>query len=195
MVQLLKGKSMSTQITTRTDLPPAGVWDLDPAHSDLRITARHLMVTKVRGTFAQITGSLEVAEDPTESTVRIEARADSVTTGVPDRDQHLRSADFLDAENFPLVTFASTDLTENGEDWKLAGDLTIRGVTRPVSFDLSYEGSVVDPYGQTKAAFVARGEVHREEFGLTWNVPLEGGGVLVSKSFQVEFEAQATLRP
>lgn len=186
---------MTAETTTRTGLPPVGVWDLDPAHSDLRITARHLMVTKVRGTFAEITGTVEVADEPSASKARIEARADSVTTGVPDRDQHLRSPDFLDAETFPLVTFVSTGLAPKGDDWELAGDLTIRGVTRPVSFDLSYEGSVTDPYGRTKAAFVVKGEVNREEFGLTWNVPLEGGGVLVSKNFHVEFEVQTTLRP
>jgi polyisoprenoid-binding protein YceI len=182
----------TVQFTTTT--PAIGVWDLDTAHSDLRIIAKHLMVTKVRGTFEELTGTIEVAEDPTESKARIEAKASSVTTGVADRDEHLRSPDFLDAARYPLVTFEASEVTPAGETWKLSGDLTIRGVTKPVTFDLSYEGSAQDPYGNTKAAFFATGEINREEFGLIWNASLEGGGVLVSKNLKVEFEVQATLR-
>ena len=182
----------TTQSATTT--PAIGVWDLDAAHSDLRIIAKHLMVTKVRGTFEELTGTIEVAEDPTESKARIEAKAASVTTGVPDRDGHLRSPDFLDAATYPVVTFESSEVAPAGDNWKLKGDLTIRGVTRPVAFDLRYEGSAQDPYGNTKAAFFASGEINREEFGLTWNATLEGGGVMVSKNLKVEFEVQATLR-
>lgn len=183
-----------TTVQSITTTPAIGVWDLDTAHSDLRIIAKHLMVTKVRGTFEELTGTIEVAEDPTESKARIEAKAASVTTGVADRDEHLRSPDFLDAATYPLVTFEASEVAPAGEAWKLNGDLTIRGVTKPVTFDLSYEGSVQDPYGNTKAAFFATGEINREEFGLTWNASLEGGGVLVSKNLKVEFEVQATLR-
>ncbi|MEX2132529.1 MAG: YceI family protein [Acidimicrobiia bacterium] len=177
-----------------TSTPAVGVWDIDPTHSHLSIIARHLMVTKVRGTFEDISGTIEVAEDPTRSSARVEAKAASVTTGVADRDGHLRSPDFLNAETYPLITFESTAVTPKGDDWKLTGDLTIRGVTKPVSFDLTYEGSGQDPYGNTKAGFVASGEIDREQFGLTWNVPLEGGGVLVSRNFKIEFEVQAKLR-
>lgn len=182
----------TTQATKST--PAVGVWDIDPAHSHLSIIARHLMVTKVRGTFEDISGTIEVAEDPTMSSTKVEAKAASVTTGVADRDGHLRSPDFLDAETYPLITFESTEVTPSGDNWKLTGDLTIRGVTKPVDFDLTYEGSGQDPYGNTKAAFVASGEIDREQFGLTWNVPLESGGVLVSKNFKIEFEVQATPR-
>jgi polyisoprenoid-binding protein YceI len=174
--------------------PAIGVWDLDTAHSDLRIIAKHLMVTKVRGTFEELTGTIEVAEDPTESKARIEAKAASVTTGAADRDEHLRSPDFLDAANYPVVTFESSEVAPAGENWKLTGDLTIRGVTKPVNFDMRYEGSALDPFGNTKAAFLATGEINREEFGLTWNAALEGGGVLVSKHLKIEFEVQAMLR-
>ena len=184
---------MNTAQATKTT-PAIGVWDIDPAHSHLSIIARHLMVTKVRGTFEEITGTIEVAEDPTLSSARVEAKAASVTTGVADRDAHLRSPDFLDAETYPLITFESTAVSPKGDDWELTGDLTIRGVTKPVNFDLTYEGSGQDPYGNTKAAFVASGEIDREQFGLTWNVPLDGGGVLVSKNFKIEFEVQATPR-
>jgi polyisoprenoid-binding protein YceI len=186
---------MTTATSSPTKATPAvGVWEIDPAHSHLSIIARHLMVTKVRGTFEEISGTIEVADDPTESSARVEAKAASVTTGVADRDGHLRSPDFLDADTYPVITFESTAVTPKGDDWSLKGDLTIRGVTKPVTFDLKYEGTAQDPYGNTKAAFVATGEIDREEFGLTWNATLEGGGVLVSKNFKVEFEVQAAPR-
>jgi polyisoprenoid-binding protein YceI len=184
----------TTPTTPRTDAPATGVWDFDPTHTDLRIIARHLMVTKVRGTFTDLTGTIEVADNLTDSSVEVTAQAASVTTGVPDRDAHLRSPDFLDADQYPTVSFKSTEITANGDAWKLTGDLTIRGITRPVTFDLEFEGSVTDPYGQHKAGFAGKAEIDREEWGLTWNAPLEGGGVLVSKTLKVEFDVQAKLR-
>lgn len=184
----------STSTTpTRASAPAPGAWKFDPMHSALTITARHLMVTKVRGTFEEMDVEIVVPEDPSQSTVEVVAQAASVTTGVADRDGHLRSPDFLDVENYPTITFRSTGITPDGDGWKLTGDLTIRGVTKPVTFDLSFDGSAQDPYGNTKAAFSAVGDIEREEWGLTWNVPLEGGGVLVSKRFGVEFDIQATL--
>lgn len=175
-------------------VPVAGTWQIDHAHTDLRITARHLMVAKVRGTFEDFDGSIVVGEDPLQSTVEIEAKAGSVTTGTADRDAHLRSSDFLDAEQHPLVIFKSTALEPSGEYWKLTGDLTIRGVTKPVTFDLAFEGGTTDPYGNTKAGFTATGEIERREWGLTWNVPLESGGVLVSEKFKIEFDVEAGLQ-
>jgi polyisoprenoid-binding protein YceI len=177
----------------KSNAPTVGTWQIDQSHSDLRITARHLMVAKVRGTFSEFEGTIVVAEDPSESSVEFEAKAASVTTGTPDRDNHLRSPDFLDAEQYPLVTFVSTSLANRGDRWKLTGDLTIRGTSRPVTFDLSYDGVATDPYGNTKAAFSAVGEIERKDWGLTWNVPLEGGGVLVSEKLKVEFDVEATL--
>ena len=175
-------------------VPAAGTWQIDQSHSDLRIMARHLMVAKVRGTFEDLVGTIVVAEDPLESTVEIEAKAASVTTGTKDRDTHLRSSDFLDAEQYPLVTFKSTSLAPNGDDWNLTGDLTIRGVTKPVTFYLTFEGGLTDPYGRTKAGFTATGEIDRREWGLTWNAALEGGGVLVSEKFKIEFDVEADLQ-
>jgi polyisoprenoid-binding protein YceI len=175
-------------------VPAAGTWKVDHIHSDLRITARHLMVAKVRGTFEDFDASIVVGEDPLDSTVQIEAKAASVTTGTTDRDNHLRSSDFLDAEQYPLVTFESTSLKPSGDYWKLTGDLTIRGVTRPVTFDLFFEGVTTDPYGNTKAGFSAEGEIERRDWGLTWNVPLENGGVLVSEKFKIEFDIEAGLQ-
>ena len=175
-------------------VPLVGTWRIDPAHSDLTITARHLMVTKVRGTFEDLDATIVVAEDPTKSTVEIEAKAASVTTGTRDRDAHLRSSDFLDAEQHPLIAFKSTDLSPAGRNWKLKGDLTIRGATRPVVFDLTFEGAATDPYGTIKAGFTAVGEIERRDWGLTWNVPLENGGMLVSEKFKIEFDVEADLQ-
>jgi len=182
-----------TRTIENVRVPATGVWRIDPSHSDLRITARHLMVAKVRGTFTEFAGTIVVADDPLESTVEFEAKAASVTTGTKDRDTHLRSPDFLDAEQHPLVTFTSTALGAVGDRWKLSGDLTIRGITRSVSFDMTFEGVGTDPYGNTKAAFAAIGEIERKDWGLTWNVPLEGGGVLVSERLKLEFDVEAEL--
>jgi len=171
-----------------------GSWTLDAAHTEICIFATHLMVTKVRGRFTEIEGSIQVADDPTRSRVEVIAKAASIDTGSPDRDAHLRSGDFLDAEQFPLVSFRSTSLASKGEDWKLSGDLSIRGVTKPVVFDLHFDGMVKDPFGNQKAAFSVTGEIERAEWGLTWNVPLEAGGLLVSKKFKLEINAQAVLK-
>jgi polyisoprenoid-binding protein YceI len=183
----------ATRTIEKTAVPQTGTWQIDQSHSDLRIIARHLMVAKVRGTFEDFAGTIVVAEDPLQSSVEFEAKASSVTTGTTDRDNHLRSADFLDAEQYPLVTFRSTGLAPAGDDWKLTGDLTIRGVTKPVTFDLAFEGGATDPYGNTKAAFTATGEIERRDWGLVWNAPLEGGGVLVSEKFKIEFDVEAGL--
>ena len=184
----------ATRIVNGRTVPPAGTWKVDHVHSDLRIIARHLMVSKVRGTFEDFDATIVVGEDPLDSSVQVEAKASSVTTGTTDRDNHLRSPDFLDAEQFPLVTFESTSLKPSGDDWKLTGDLTIRGITRPVTFDLVFEGATTDPYGNTKAGFSAVGEIERRDWGLTWNVPLENGGVLVSEKFKIEFDIEADLQ-
>lgn len=185
---------MSARTIDSKSVPTAGTWEIDASHSDLQITARHLMVTKVRGTFAELSGTIVVGDDPTQSTVSVVAKAASVSTGSADRDGHILSPDFLDAENFPLVTFVGTRVAPSGADWELTGDLTIRGVTKSVTFAMSFEGIADDPFGNTKAAFTATGSIDREDWGLTWNVPLEAGGVLVSKKLQVEFDVQAVLQ-
>lgn len=175
--------------------PVAGVWELDPAHTDVAFVARHLMVTKVRGHFQEVSGAITVGDDPADSRVEVEIQAASITTGSPDRDNHLRSADFLDVENHPTLTFRSTRIEPlDDERWALTGDLTIRDVTRPVTLRVTFEGTTRDPWGGTRAAFSARGEIEREDWGLTWNVPLENGGVLVSKKVQIEIDAQAVLK-
>lgn len=184
---------MATDTTTRPDIEP-GVWTLDKNHTKFGFVAKHLMVTKVRGHFESYEATVEIADDLTES--RIEATFDSasLTTGSDDRDGHLRSNDFFDIENHPTMKFVSTDITPDGEGWKITGDLTIRDTTHPVSLDAVYEGSAVDPWGNTHIGFSATAKINREDWGLTWNAALEGGGLLVSKDVVIDIEGQL-IRP
>lgn len=172
-------------------LPATGTWVLDPTHSSIEITARHLMVTKVRGTFKQFSGSITVGDSPETSSVEVSIVAESIDTGVADRDTHLRSADFLDVENHPDITFKSTSITTDGFGYALTGDLTIKGVTKPITLQMEYGGVNVDPWGNEKAAFSATGTFEREDWGIGWNVALETGGVLVGKQFTIDIEVQA----
>ena len=174
------------------EAPAPGTWEIDPAHSELSFVARYLMVTKVRGGFTEFSGTLHIAAAPEESWVEVTIKAASIDTGTPDRDKHLRSADFLDVERFPELRFRSTkvELT-GGTGLKVSGDLTIRDVTKPVVLDAEFQGIAKDPWGGTRAAFSATTEIDREEFGASWNVALETGGWLVSKKVRLELEAQA----
>lgn len=169
---------------------PAGTWTLDKAHTALSFVARHMMVTRVRGTFRSFDGRIDIAEDPTESKVTINIETGSVSTGADDRDAHLVSPDFFDAGTFPTMKFVSTDIHQKNGQWRLTGDLTIKNITRPVTLDVSFEGSETNPWGKTIAAFTATAEVDREAWGLTWNVPLESGGLLVGRKVKLEIEAQ-----
>jgi len=172
-------------------LPQTGTWVLDPTHSQIEITARHLMVSKVRGTFKEFTGAIIVGDSPGTSSVEATLVAASIDTGVEDRDKHLRSPDFLDVENFPTITFDSLNVSRDGNDHELTGDLTIKGVTKPITLDLEYLGVATDPWGNEKVAFEASGTFDREDWGLNWNVALETGGWLVSKQFGISIIAQA----
>jgi polyisoprenoid-binding protein YceI len=178
------------------EAPAAGTWNIDLAHSELAFVARYLMVTKVRGGFGEFSGTLHIAEAPEASWVEVTIKAASIDTGTPDRDKHLRSADFLDVERFPELRFKSTkvELT-GGTGLKVTGDLTIRDVTKQVVLDAEFQGIAKDPWGGTRAAFSATTEIDREEFGASWNVALETGGWLVSKRVRLELEAQAILAP
>ena len=171
-------------------LPSAGIWKLDPSHTSVAFIARHLMVTKVRGTFKDVAGTIGIADEPGASSVDVTIGVSSVDTGASDRDAHLRSADFFDAEKFPSMRFVSTGIERSSDDWRMSGDLTIKDVTRPVTLDVDFEGVVADPWGTSHAAFTARTEIDREDWGLTWNVALEAGGLLVSKKVTIEIEAQ-----
>lgn len=172
-------------MTTINDIP-AGTWNVDPLHSELSFTARHLMVSKVRGRFTDFNGVVTVGERLEDSHVEAVAQAASIDTNSTDRDAHLRSGDFLDVSAYPQVRFVSTRVTPE----RLEGELTIRDTTRPVSFDLSFAGVRTDPFGNTKAGFEAETDVNRTEWGLTWNAALEGGGVLVSEKVKLSLDIQ-----
>ena len=171
--------------------PVAGEWQIDPAHTSVEFIGRHLMITKVRGSFPDVSGSITIGEDPLDSGVNVVIETGSVSTGAPDRDGHLVSPDFFDVESHPQMTFVSTAVRANRDAWILDGDLTIKDVTKPVSMDFEFLGLVDDPWGNAKAAFSASTEIMREDWDLNWNVALEAGGVLVSKKISIEIEVQA----
>lgn len=176
-------------------IPAPGVYDLDKAHKRVGFVARHLMVSKVRGAFEEATATITVADDPLASSVVATIQAASITTAQKDRDAHLRSPDFLDVENFPTLEFRSTGVTSHsGAEFVLAGELTIRGTTRPVELRVEFEGANRSPYGHDVFGFTASTEIDREEFGLTWNVALESGGVMVGKKVKIEIEGEAIRR-
>jgi polyisoprenoid-binding protein YceI len=188
----------ATQTPTPTEtqaLPPAGVWAIDTTHTDVSFTARHLMVTKVRGRFAVSGGEVRIADDPLESSVEATLDVASVNSGEAARDEHLRSADFFDVEHFPTITFRSTRVEAAGDgEYRLTGDLTIKDVTRPVTLDLEYLGTVASPWGDQRAGFSASTEISRKEWGLGWNVALEAGGVVVGDKIKLDIDAETILQ-
>lgn len=169
-----------------------GTWNVDPSHSGLNFTVKHLMVSKVRGRFASFSGTLNIAADPLQSSVTAQADVASVTTGDAGRDEHLRSGDFFEAEKFPTISFASTRIEADGDDFVLYADLTIKGVTKNVKFELEFDGVGKDPWGNTKAGFSAEAEINRKDFGLEWNAALETGGVLVGEKVKIQLDIQAS---
>jgi polyisoprenoid-binding protein YceI len=175
--------------------PFAGEWVIDPAHTNVGFIAKHLMVAKVRGGFKQFSGTVSFAQVPEQSWVDMTVDAASIDTGLPVRDDHLRSPDFLDVRNHPYIRFRSTKLEQDPQgSFKMTGDLTLRGVTRPVTMNLDYLGSAQDLSGNLRMAFEAKALIDREEFGLTWNRVLDSGGVLVGKQVGLEIEAEAVRR-
>jgi polyisoprenoid-binding protein YceI len=174
-----------------TVVPEAGTYVIDPAHSVVEFMVRHLGLAKVRGRFNEFEGTIEIAEDVFQSRVEARIVAASIDTRNQDRDAHLRSADFLDAENHPYIEFRSTEVRREGADWMLDGDLTVRGVTRKVTMEVEFEGATKDPWGNLRVGFSAVTEVNREDFGLTWNQALEAGGWLVGKQVKIEISTEA----
>jgi polyisoprenoid-binding protein YceI len=168
-----------------------GVWTVDNAHSTIGFVARHVVVAKTRGKFTDYAGTVTIGENILDSKVEATVQLTSVHTGEDNRDNHLRSADFFDVENHPTMTFASTSIVPDGDDYKLNGDLTIRGVTKPVTFDLEFEGVSGDPWGGTRAGFSAKAEISRKDWGLEWNMALETGGLVVSDKIKIELDIEA----
>ena len=176
-------------VETRTN------WTIDPSHTTVEFVAKHMMITTVKGRFAEFEGTIVADEqNVADSTVEVTMQAASIDTRSEQRDGHLRSPDFLDVENYPTVTFRSTRVEGTKDEFQLTGDLTIRGVTRPITLDVTFEGEGKDPWGGTRASFSAKGKFDRRDFGLTWNVALETGGILVSNEVKINIEAQAVLQ-
>lgn len=181
-------------MTTTASIAPGlatGTWSIDASHSSVAFVARHLMVSKVRGSFGEFSGSIVIGEDLASSRVDAIVQVASISTGDASRDEHLKSSDFFALDAHPTWSFQSTSIERAGSDFKLHGDLTIKGVSKPVTFDLEFEGVATDPWGNTKAAFSAETEVNRKDFGLEWNVALETGGVLVGEKVRIQLDIQA----
>ena len=173
-------------------IPVAGTYELDPAHKRVGFVVRHLMVSKVRGNFGEATATITVADDPMQTAVTATIHTASVNTGQTDRDNHLRSGDFFEAEKYPTMEFRSTGLkSHDGDEFVLDGQLTIKDVTRPVELKVEFEGVGRSPYGFDVFGFSASTEIDREDWGLTWNVALEQGGVMVAKKVKIEIEGEA----
>lgn len=172
-------------------------WKFDPAHTTVSFSARHMMVTTVRGQFAAPTGTLVFdPENPAASSVEATIDTTTLTSGVADRDNHLRSADFLEVDKYPTITFQSTKVEVVSDDEaRVTGDLTIRGVKRPVTLKVEYLGALNSPFGDKRAGFMASTKINREDWGLTWNLAVEAGGVLVGKDIKIELDVEAILVP
>lgn len=167
-------------------------FDFDNGHSSVAFVARHLVFTKVRGTFQKWTGSLELdLADLTKSKVSVEIDTASISTNEEKRDGHLRSADFFDSEKFPKMSFVGKRIEKNGDAYRLVGDLTIRDTTKEVALDTTFEGTQKDPWGGDRVAFAASTKIQRKDFGLNWNVALEAGGVLVGETVEIVLDIQA----
>lgn len=185
---------MTTTTATRTVdgvvLPAAGTWAVDPGHSDVAFVGRHFMITKVRGRFTDVRGTLHFADRPSDSTVEVVIGMASVESGSAARDEHIRSAELFDVEQYPEATFRSTAVAWRGTGATVRGDLTIHGTTREVDLDVTYQGSARDPWGAERAVFSAATTIDREDFGITWNMALETGGLLVGKEIRIEIEVE-----
>jgi polyisoprenoid-binding protein YceI len=182
--------------TTPTQSSTTSTWTLDPAHSSIEFSAKHLMITTVKGRLADARGTITIDEaNPERSTAEVEIAAASIDTRADQRDQHLRSPDFLDVDKFPTLSFRSRRIEgarkEPGASFRVIGDLTIHGVTREVTLDATYEGAGRDPWGGDRLSFSATTKIDRREFGLVWNTALESGGVLVSNDIKIQIEVQA----
>ncbi|AOX45006.1 MULTISPECIES: YceI family protein [unclassified Microbacterium] len=182
--------------TTALDIPgyKTGTWVLDPSHSEVTFSVRHMMISKVRGTFGVKSATIVAPENPLEATVEASVDVTSVDTKDEGRDQHLRSAEFFDIETYPTMDFRSTGVRVEKGDFLVDGDLTIRGITKPATFSLDFGGFGTDPWGNYKAGATAKTVINREDFDLTWNAALETGGVLVGKDVTIELDLQLALQ-
>lgn len=175
-------------MTLPSGLTP-GIWTLDMSHSEIGFTVRHAGISKVRGRFTDGLAEARVRDSLADSSLVAKVKTASFNSGDPNRDAHVRGADFFDVEEYPEMTFRATGVEGDGEDYTLTGDLTIKGITKPVELEVEFTGVAVDPFGATRAGFSAEAEISRKEFGLTWNTVLETGGLLVSDKVKINLEA------
>ncbi|BDI22014.1 YceI family protein [Herbiconiux sp. L3-i23] len=185
-------------MTISTPIHPAyvvGTWRLDPTHSELSFTVRHLAISKVRGVFETFDATLVTAEDPNETTLEATIDIASVNTNQKDRDAHLRTSDFFLVDEHPTATFVSTDFEVDGDDFEVTGDFTLRGVTKSIVLKGEFGGVVTDAYGQTKAGASAKVKINRHDFGVNWNAALEAGGFTLGEDVTINMELQFTLQP
>jgi len=183
-----------TVIDTSTEIPGyiSGTWAIDPVHSEVSFTVRHLMVSKVRGRFTRFAGTFVTGEDPLESSVEATVELASIDTDNADRDAHIRSADFFDVERYPTLTYRSTGIRRDGDGFIVDGELSLHGVTRSVPLALEVNGfQASTPFGDTRAGFSATAEINRNDFGIEFNAPLEGGGVVLGNKVQIALEVEA----
>jgi polyisoprenoid-binding protein YceI len=183
-----------TRIADGAELPAPGRWQIDPGHTELAFIGRHFMLTRVRGRFTGLAGVIDVDQQPGDSTAEVTIDMTSVESGNEARDEHLRSADFFDVANHPTATFSARVSGWQGTKGMLTGELTLRGVTRPVTLQAEYLGHAADPWGGHRAVFTAAGTINRADWGLTWNLPLDGGGLVVSSQIRIEIELEAVLQ-
>jgi len=183
---------------TSTQITPdylTGTWDVDAVHSDVAFSVRHMMVSKVRGKFTTFSATIVTAENPLESSVTAEIDLTSLDTGNEQRDAHIRSADFFDVETYPIMTYRSTGLRADGDDYIVEGELTLHGVTRPVPLKLEVNGFTPDPFGGQRSGFSATGEINRKDFGIDISMPMDGGGVVVGDKINIQLEIEAVRQP
>ena len=181
---------MSTVTTTATT-PATTTWTIDPTHSHVEFSVRHLMIATVKGRFADVQGTVIIDEtDPVRSELDITINPASIDTRVAQRDEHLRSADFFDVEKYPTITFKSRRIERDGDDLRVIGDLTLHGVTREITLDVTSHGRQTDPWGGQRAGFEATGKIKRTDFGLTWNQALETGGVVVGDDVKISIDVE-----
>lgn len=184
-----------TQSVKNTAIPGylTGTWQIDPVHSEVSFSVRHMMVSKVRGYFRDFAGTIVTGDAPNDSKVTATITLDSIDTRSEQRDNHIRSADFFDVEKHPVMTYKSTSLSGNGENWTLEGELSLHGVTRSVPLSLELNGFTADPFGGQRAGFSASTEINRRDFGIDISMPMDGGGVVVGDKITISLEIEAVL--
>src|SRR3954465_5492246 len=185
----------ATRLVNGTELPAAGSWELDPGHAEVGFVGRHFGLTKVRGRFTGVSGTVVIGTDPADSSIDVLIDMATRNSGYPSRDDPLRSSDFFAVEDPPTATYRSTSVDVHGTTGTVDGELTIKGITRPVALTVDYLGHAADPWGNDRAVFSASARINREDWGLTWNMFLEAGGLLVSKEIILEIEVELIRRP